>query len=41
MKEFDGEKYIMERGLFADLAIARLEGRHCRQPDLSQDRPQF
>ena len=21
MKEFDGEKYIMERGLFADLAI--------------------
>ena len=42
VKEFDGEKYIMERGLFArSRHRPRLEGRHRRQPRLSQDRAEL
>ena len=41
-REFDGERYIMERGLVADLVDRpRLEGRHRRQPRLPQDRAQL
>ncbi len=41
-REFDGERYVMERGLVADLVDrARLSGRHRGQPRLSQDRAQF
>ena len=42
VREFDGERYVMERGLVADLVDrARLEGRHRGQPRLSQDRAQL
>ena len=42
VKEFDGEKYIMERGLFADLAIVHAwKGDTAGQPRLPQDRAQF
>ncbi len=39
---FNGERYIMETGLVADLrAGACLEGRHRRQPRLPQDRAEL
>ncbi len=42
VKEFDGEKYLMERGLIADLAIVHAwKGDTCRQSRLSQDRAQL
>ena len=41
-REFDGEHYVMERGLVADLCRRpRLEGRYRRQPRLPQDRAQL
>ena len=41
-REFDGDKYIMERGIVADLVHrACLDGRHRGQPRLSQDRAQL
>ena len=40
-REFNGERYIMERGIVADLPRARLEGRYRRQPRLPQDRAQL
>ena len=42
VREFDGETYVMERGLVADLVDRPgLEGRHRGQPRLSQDRAQL
>ena len=42
VKEFDGEKYLMERGLFADLAIVHAwKGDTAGNLDLSQDRAQL
>ncbi len=42
VKEFDGEKYIMERGLFADLAIVHAwKGDTAGNLDLPQDRAQL
>ena len=42
VKEFDGEKYLMERGLFADLAIVHAwKGDTAGNLDLPQDRAQL
>ena len=42
VKEFDGEDYILERGIRADLVDHQgLEGRRGRQPRLPQDRAQL
>ena len=41
VKEFDGEDYILERGIRADLAHQGLEGRRERQHHVPQDRPQL
>ena len=41
-KEFDGETYILERGIVADLAIVKAwKGDEQRQPRLPQDRAQL
>jgi len=40
-REIDGERYVMERGLVADLLSCMLEGRYRGQSRLSQDRAQF
>ena len=41
-REFDGERYVMERGLVADLVDRpRLSRRHRGQSRLPQDRAQF
>ena len=38
-REFDVHSYILERGIRADLALVQAwEGRHLRQPHLSQDK---
>ena len=42
VREFDGQRYVMERGIVADLSIVHAyQGRHRRQPRLPQDRAQF
>ena len=42
VREFNGETYVMETGLFADISDRPcLEGRHGGQPRLPQDRPQL
>ena len=42
VKEFDGEDYILERGIRADLVDHQgLEGRRERQPHVPQDRAQL
>ena len=42
VREFDGERYVMERGLVADLSIVHAyHGRHRGQPRVSQDRAQL
>jgi hypothetical protein len=41
-KEFDGEPYVLERGITrGPFPRQGMEGRHVRQPDLSQDRAQL
>ena len=41
-KDFGGETFILEEGIFADLSIVKgVESRYHRQRDLSQDRPQL
>ena len=41
-REFDGERYIMERGIVGGFGDrARLDGRHRGQPRVPQDRAQF
>ena len=41
-REFDGERYIMERGLVADLSIVHAwKGDHRGQPRLPEDRAQL
>ena len=41
VKSFDGEDYILERGIRADLHGQGLEGRRNRQPHVPQDRAQL
>jgi 3-oxoacid CoA-transferase subunit A len=42
VKVFDGEEYILERGIFADLSLVKgMEGRRKRQCRFPQDRTQF
>ena len=42
IKEFDGEEYVLERGIRADLSHHQgLEGRRERQPHVPQDRAQL